>query len=73
MGGNKPYANQNLLTGKIPTDFSQLTALTSLFLEDNKLSGQMPPGLTKLTGLQISPRHRCPHTHNHIASQENPR
>ncbi|XP_022965636.1 probable inactive receptor kinase At2g26730 [Cucurbita maxima] len=41
----------NLLSGKIPSDFSNMVMLQNLYLQDNAFSGEFPPSLTRLTRL----------------------
>ncbi|PIA65366.1 hypothetical protein AQUCO_00100679v1 [Aquilegia coerulea] len=41
----------NRLSGKLPTDFSNLKLLRSLYLQDNNFSGEFPTSLTTLTRL----------------------
>ena len=52
------------LAGTIPAAISELTLLTSLFLNANALTGTIPPALGKLTRLETlarPPRDRCVH------------
>lgn len=43
----------NGITGEIPPEFGNLTALTSLDLENNRLSGEIPFALGNLQKLQF--------------------
>ncbi|XP_042481674.1 probable inactive receptor kinase At2g26730 [Macadamia integrifolia] len=41
----------NRLSGKLPTDFSQLKLLRNIYLQNNLFSGEFPSSLTRLTRL----------------------
>jgi Leucine-rich repeat (LRR) protein len=43
----------NGITGGIPKEFGNLTSLTSLDLENNRLSGEIPSSLGDLKKLQF--------------------
>ena len=42
----------NNLSGTIPPELGNMTALTELYLEDNSISGEIPSSLEKLTSLR---------------------
>lgn len=43
--------HHNSITGKLPSDFANLTVLRSLYVGNNRLSGEFPATLTQLTRL----------------------
>lgn len=43
----------NKITGKIPSEFGNLTSLTSLILKNNRLTGEIPSSLGNLGNLKI--------------------
>ena len=51
--GLDPGPRRRVLTGRIPGELSQLTALTVLELPHQRLSGPIPPELGNLTNLEI--------------------